>query len=217
MKKITTLFLALMAVSTFSQVTVKEEKVNIGGNKDGFTVDIPYGDVKQIEKALKDELKDWKGKYSDKDYIFADDCKLKEMGKNTFDVFAKVVEKPEGGAIVSVAVDLGGAFLNSKDHNDKSKVMQTKLKKFGVSTAKNVVDEEVKEQEKVLKEREKELADLEDEQKKMEKEIEDYKKKIEESEKSIEESKKAQGDKKAEIKAQEAVVKKTVEKKEAVK
>ena len=86
-----------------------------------------------------------------------DDCKLKEMGKNTFDVYAKVEENPDGGAYVSVAIDLGGAYLNSAGDAKKAKYIQAKLQKFGVTAAKNVVDEEIKEEEKALKERQKEL------------------------------------------------------------
>lgn len=217
MKKISTLFLALISLGVFAQVTVKEQKVDINGGKNGFVVDVPYGNQKQIEKALKDELKSWKGKYGDKEYIFVDDCKLKEMGKNTFDVFAKVNENPEGGASISLAVDLGGAFLNSNEHPDRSNVIQVKLKKFGVKAAKGVVDEEIKTEEKALKQQTKELEDLEKEQEKMEKEIENFKKQIEEKEKAIETSKKQQEDKKVQIKEQEAVVKKVTQKKEAVK
>lgn len=217
MKKITSLFIAFIALSTFSQVTVKEQKVDINGSKNGYVVSVPYGTQKQIEKALKDELKSWKGKYGDKGYIFVDDCKLKEMGKNTFDVFAKVNENPEGGASISVAIDLGGAFLDSKEHSDQSKIIENKLQKFGVNAAKGVVDEEIKAEEKILKEKAKELANLEKEQQKMEKEIEDFKKQIEEREKGIENSKANQEAKKEEIKTQEGVIKKVTEKKQAVK
>lgn len=217
MKKLATLFIALFAISAFAQVSVEEKKVNIDGSKEGFYVSIPYGTQKQIEKELKDELKSWKGKFSSKDYIFVDDCKLKEMGKNTFDVFAKVEENPDGGAFVSLAVDLGGAFLNSGEHAAQAKVINGRLHNFGIKAAKSVVDEEIKEEEKMLKERQKELEDLEKEQEKLEKEIEDYEKKIEDNKKAIEEAKKNQESKKGEIAEQEEKVKAVVKKKEAVK
>jgi len=217
MKKIITLFFALMAFGAFSQVSVKEQKVNIDGSKDGFYVSIPYGTVKQIEKELKDELKDWKGKYKGGAFVFVDDCKLKEMGKNTFDVYAKVDENADGGAFVSIAIDLGGAFLNSSEHGAQAKAIDARLQKFGIKAAKNVVDEEIKEEEKILNERQKELEDLEKEEEKMKKAIEDYKKKVEETESAIEAGKKSQEDKKGEISEQEEKVKAVVKKKEAVK
>ncbi|MFT5821550.1 MAG: cell division protein FtsB [Crocinitomix sp.] len=217
MKKIITLLVALMAFGAIAQVSVDEKKVNVNGTKDGFYVSIPYGTAKQIEKELKDELKDWKGKYKNGTTIFVDDCKLKDMGKNTFDVYAKIEANPDGGAFVSVAIDLGGAFLSSAGDGAKAKFIQVRLQKFGIKAAKSVVDEEIKAEEKVLKERQKELEDLEKEEEKMKKAIEDYKKKIEETEQAIEEGKKSQGDKTGEIKEQEEKVKAVVEKKEAVK
>ena len=217
MKKLTTMLLALFTLSAIGQVTVEEKKVNVEGSKNGFYISIPYGNQKQIEKELKDELKSWKGKFSNKNFIFVDDCKLKEMGSNTFDVYAKVEENPDGGAFVSLAIDLGGAYLNSGEHSAQTKVINARLHKFGVSAAKSVVDEEIKAEEKALKEREKELEDLEKEQEKLEKEIEDFKKKITDNEKAIEESKKSQDSKKGEIDDQKKKVEAVTKKKEAVK
>lgn len=217
MKKLTTFLFTLLTISLFGQVTVEEKTVNIDGSKEGFYVSIPYGNKKQIEQELKNELKDWGGKYKDGDFVFVDDCKLKDMGKNTFDVYASVSDNPAGGAFVSIAIDLGGAFLNSKEHAEQAKIINARLQKFGITAAKNVVDEEIKAEEKVLEEREKELSDLEKEQEKLEKEIEDYNKKIADNEKAIEEAKKNQEAKKSEIKAQQDKVKAVQDKKEAVK
>lgn len=217
MKKLFTLFIALITIGSYAQVDVKEKNVNIDGSKNGFYISIPYGDKKQIEKELKNELKSWKGNYKDGSFIFVDDCKLKDVGDNTFDVYAKVEENPDGGAFVSVAIDMGGAYMNSGEHGAEFKAMETRLYNFGVSSAKSVVDDEIKVEEDVLKEKEKELSDSEKEQEKMEKEIEDYKKKIEENEKAIEEAKKNQETKKEEIKEQENVLEAAKKKKEAVK
>lgn len=214
--------LGLLALTTLfagtAQVDIKEKNVNIDGSKNGFYITIPYGDEKHIEKELKDELKDWKGKYSTPSgYIFVDDCKLKDMGDNTFDVYAKVEKNPDGGGFVSLAIDLGGAFLNSGEHGAQFKAMETRLYNFGVKAAKSAVDEEIKNEEKILSDYQKELEDLEKEQEKLEKEIEDYKKRIEDNEKAIEEAKKNQENKKEEIKTQETKVEEVKKKKEAVK
>lgn len=215
MKKLSTLIIALLAFGSFAQVKVDEKKVNIDGTKEGFYISIPYGTVKELEKELKDELKGWKGSYSTSGKIIkVDDCKLKEMGENTFDVFATIEENSDGGAFISVAVDLGGAYLNSNEHSAQAKIINTRLYKFGVNAAKNIVGEEVKVEEKLLKEKEKELKDLEKEQEKLEKEIADYQQKIEDNKKAIEESKKNQETKKGEIKTQSDKLK-AVEKKKA--
>lgn len=217
MKTIFTLAIAFISIASFAQIKVSEKNVNIEGNKDGFFIEIPYGTSKQVDKALKKELKSWKGNYKGGKYHFVDDSKNKKMGDNTFDVYAICEENSDGGGNISVAIDLGGAFLNSGMHSDQFKLMEGILYEFAVKIAKDVVQEEVDEQEKILKTREKELSDLEKEQEKMEKEIEDFKKKIEQNEKAIEESKKNQETKKEEIKTQQGVVQEVIKKKEAVK
>lgn len=218
MKKILTLSALFFALGSFAQVGVKETNVNIDGGKNGFEIEIPYADKKTTEKELKDLFKSWKGSYSDKKGVMkSDDCKNKSMGENTFDVFGTVVENGEDGSKALVAVDLGGAYLNSSDHSSQFKVMEAILKEWGVKTAKVYVEEVEKEEEKILKDKEKELSDLEKDQEKMEKEIEDYKKKIEDNEKAIEQSKKDQEEKKTEIKTQEGVVQEVIKKKEGIK
>jgi len=217
MKTLFTLFIGCVTFGVSAQVSVDEKSVNIEGAKNGFYISIPYGNYKQIENALKEELKDWKGKYTSPGYIFVDDCKMKDMGDNTFDVYAKIEENPAGGAFVSLAIDLGGAFLNSGEHGGQFGVMKTRLYNFGVKAAKSVVDEEIKLEDEALKARQKELADLEADQAKKEKEIEDYKNKITENEKAIEESKKNQETKKGEITEQQKKVETVMAKKEAIK
>ena len=217
MKTIFTLFIAFAGFSAFSQIKVESKSVNIDGNHPGFVVNIPYGDKKMIEKELKDELKSWKGKYKGGDVIFVDDCRLKEMGKNTFDVYATVQEIAEGGATVNVAIDLGGAFLNPNDHGDKYKIIEAKLYKFGVKAAKNVIGEEVKAEEKIQKEKEKELEELKKEKEKKEKTIQDLENEIKKIEEEIKENGKQQEEKLKEIEAQKAKVQEVIKKQEAVK
>ena len=193
MKKILTITALLFTIGSFAQVKVTEKNVSIDGSKNGFYIELPYGDQKSIEKSLKDELKSWKGKFSEsKGIMKVDDGKRKDMGENTFDTYGKVEEKTDGGANVSISIDLGGAYLNSSEHSSQFKIMESVLQKWGVKAAKTFVDGEIKTEEKRLKERQKSLAEQEKLQEKLEKEIEDYKKKITEDEKLIEESKKNQ-------------------------
>lgn len=217
MKTLFTLLIACVGFTSFAQVKVESKKVNVNGSHPGFFITIPYGDKKMVEKELKDELKSWKGKYSNKDVIFVDDCKLKEMGKNTFDVYAKVDEITEGGATISLAIDLGGAYLDQSEHSDKYKVIEARLYKFAVQAAKNVIDIEVKAEEKKLKEKEKELEELKKEKEKKEKHIQDLQNEIKKTEEEIKENEKSQEEKDKEIEEQKNKVKEVIKKKEAVK
>jgi len=217
MKTLFTLFISIISISTFAQIKVEGKNVNVNGSHEGFYITIPYGDKKMIEKELKDELKSWKGSYKNKDFIFVDDCKLKEMGKNTFDVYAKVEDIADGGATVSVAIDLGGAFLNSGEHGAQFKIIEKKLYAFGVKAAKNVVEQDVKAEEKILKEREKELDDLKKAKEQSEKDIKDFQEKIKKAEEDIEKNKTQQEDKEKEISTQKEKVQEVIKKKEAIK
>lgn len=217
MKTLFTLFISILSISTFAQIKVEGKNVNVNGSHDGFYVTIPYGDKKMIEKELKDELKSWKGNYKNKDFIFVDDCKLKEMGKNTFDVYAKVEDIADGGATVSIAIDLGGAYLNSGEHSAQFKIIEKKLYAFGVKAAKNVVAQDVKAEEKILKEREKELEGLKKAKEQSEKDIKDFQDKIKKAEEDIEKNKTQQEDKEKEISTQKEKVQEVIKKKEAIK
>jgi septal ring factor EnvC (AmiA/AmiB activator) len=218
MKKLLTLAIACFAYGAFGQVSIKETNVNIDGGKNGFEIEIPYADKKTTEKELKDLFKSWKGSFSDKKGVMkSDDCKNKKMGENTFDVFGTVVENGDEGSKALIAIDLGGAYMSSREHSSQFKVMEAELKSWAIKTATIYVYEMEKQEEKILKDKQKELEDLEKDQAKKEQEIEDYKKKIEDNEKAIEQSKKDQEEKKGEIKTQEGVVQEVIKKKEGIK
>ena len=217
MKTIFTLVIAMLSVTAFSQIKVDGKTVNVNGSHPGFEVSIPYGNKKMIEKELKNELKSWKGNYSGGDLIFVDDCKLKEMGKNTFDVYAKVMDIGEGGATVSIAIDLGGTYLSASEHSSQYKIIEARLYKFGVKAAKSVVAEDIKTEEKLLKEKEGELSNLKKEKEKKEKEIADYESKIKNNQEDIKANETSQGDKESEITAQKEKVSKAIKKKDAIK
>jgi hypothetical protein len=217
MKLLFTLLFSAAFFTLSAQVRVDEKSVNIEGSKNGFYISIPYGDQKQVDNALKEELKNWKGKFTTPSgYILVEDCSMKDVSDH-FTTWAKVEANPDGGAFVSLAIDLGGAFLSSSEHAAQYKIVHSRLLAFGISAAKSVVDSEIKAQEEILKAKQKELADLETDQAKREKENEEMKNKIAENEKAIEESKKNQEAKKVEITTQEGVVQEVVKKKEAIK
>ena len=50
----------------------------------------------------------------------------------------------------SIAIDLGGAYLNSGEHGAKFKIIEKKLYAFGVKAAKNVVAEDVLENQNLI-------------------------------------------------------------------
>lgn len=219
MKKTYTLFLALsLSVFGFSQskINVVEEQNSLSvGSVNTLTVMVYGMEMNDVEKAWKKQMKDINGNVKAKKEVFADDCKIKDMSDNTFDVYA-IFREADGGVKVMAAFDLGGAYLNSGDHKEYFGHISKMMYEFGVEQTKEAVSEDIKTAENDLKDSEKAKEDLEKDIKKLEKDIEDYKKKIEESKASIEQDKKDIEERKKEIVTKTEVVKALEKKREAI-
>ena len=197
----------LFGSSAFAQSTVNEAVVAIDGkSRNSLSIVIKDATVDDVKKAWTKQLKDLKGKVSDKTIIFADDCQLKTMGDNTFDVYSVIEDLGENGIKVSAAFDLGGAYLSTADHPDKYPAAEQLMRNFSVAQAKEVVKSEIAASEKILKGFEKEFSGLEKDKSKLEKDIEDYEKKIEEAKAAIEKNLANQANKKTEIEGLKATI-----------
>jgi len=220
MKKLTLVFIAVaFAFNAMAQnkIEVKESNENFSsGSQNALSVIVYGGEADAVEKAWKKQLKDLKGSVKSKDEIFADDCRIKKMSSNTFDVYAKI-EPVDDGVRLIAAYDLGGAYLTSKEHKDEFSFIKDMMYKFGVSATKAAIGDVIKAEKKLLDGLSDEKSDLEKEMEDYKKNIESYKKKIEENEKKIAETNETIAAKKAEIKTQEEVVKAAESKQKAVK
>lgn len=197
----------IFTTSAFAQNTeVLEETASIDGkSRNCLTVVIASANTSDISKAWKKELKDMKGKVSDKKFLFADDCKVKSMGDNSFDVYA-MAEPANGGAKLLVAFDLGGAYLGSRDHPDRFNAAKAILYNFAIEQTKEVVKIEIKGAEKTLATMGKDLVLLQKSKEESEAEIEAYKLKITEAQEAIKTNVAQQATKKTEIEGQTAIV-----------
>jgi len=217
-----TTLLALLVVLTSSAFAQKKIEITEGttaflnGSQNAFSFIIYNGDLKEVSKAWEKQLKDLKGKVSTKNEFFADDCKVKEMGPNTFDVYGKVEVALGEGIRVYAAFDLGGAYLSSAAHPDKVIPAKNILYNFAVEQTREVVKVEIKLAEKVLSEREAEHAMLIKQQAQLEASILDHQKKIEETKAAIVTLQQAQAAKKSEVEVQKTVVKGLDDKMKAV-
>lgn len=208
----------LLSVFVFGQneVRINEEHTTFSvGSKNSIVVNIPFANLDILEKELKRELKDWGGKYnSSKDEYTSTQASFKAMGDKPFDVIAKIIKSGET-VKVAFAIDLGGAYLTSNQHQEQFNVMKDKIKTFAINASKECVAEELKTEGKVLSSLEKDQKELEKDKESLLNSIEDYRKKIAEAEKKIEENVSNQSKKKAEI-AKQAEKLKEVEKKKNI-
>jgi hypothetical protein len=211
MKKLAiALLFAGFTFTSFSQehkVLDKSENYPIAGTQDGFYVVVHHVTLDNIEKAIKNQLKKWKGKYSDRDGIFIDDAKLKSIGENTFDVYGKIIE--EAGEVVSLAfaIDLGGAYVNKEAHPAEYREFKKLIHEIAVACSKEAVEEEIEVQEDVLKDKNKDQEKLESEKEKLEKSIKDFEQKIVEAKAEIVTNEDNQAKKKIEITDEETKLK----------
>lgn len=220
MKTILTFLLIATTCTTFSQ-EVKTEEKSIpfsSGSKNSIVVSIPNTTSDFIEKEIKDEMKNWGGKYSSSKGEFSIlQGQIKELGEKLFDGYAKIVSDKDGIVVVAFAFDLGGAYLTSTEHKEQFTAMNNKVKAFAVKVAKDATQQELDEQQKILKAAQKDQESLEKDKASLEQDIESYKKKIEEALKQIDQNKQNQEKKKEEIKAQTMKVEEVSKKLGAIK
>lgn len=220
-KNIITLTTALcFSIVGFSQkIDVRESNESFSaGSNNALTVTVAAKSKSDVEDAMKSFFKDLDGKTSSsKGEYKGDDCKIKAMGENTFDIYGKVEEIKGEGFKMMIAVDLGGAYMSSSQHSDQFKVMKNKVYDLAVKIQKDGIGADLKTAEKLLEKQEGEQKDLEGDKKDLQGDIEDYKKKITEAEQKIKDNESAQEKKKEEIAAQKKVVEEFKKKMEAVK
>ena len=205
-------------VAGFSQkinIKVSEENEHIGGNKNpALVVSIYDATQDEVESKWKSLMRDYKGKMSTSDGVFADNAVISAInGNNTIDIWAKASKAKDGEIKFVVAIDLGGVFLSSSNNNDKFKEAKKMVYEFAVKTTKEAIAGQRKAAEKILSNLEDDKKDLEKKQEKLNSNVEDYKSKIEDYNKKIKEAqdelstnKTDQEKKKGEVDAQKKVV-----------
>ena len=162
MKNLFTLILlaATSIASAQNKIVVTESMVAIDGtSRNSMTVIIEDANTDAVKKAWKKQLKELKGKVSDKTIIFGDDCKLKEMGDNTFDVYSLVENAIDEGVRLVVAFDLGGAYLSTANHPNLYPAAEKIVYGFALAQAKAVILKAIESSKKVLSGLEKILVD----------------------------------------------------------
>ena len=225
MKNILTLTLLLVAFSSFAQkIKVSESDERIGGGKNpALVVSIYDASVYEVGSKWKSLMKGYKGKVDMKDEVFADNAVIKEINdNNTIDIYAKIEKVSDGETKLTVAFNLGGAFLSSSS-KDKFNAAKTIVNDFAKKTTQEAIAGMRKAEEKKLSNMQDEQHDLEKKQEKLASSIEDYKQKIEDYKQKIKDAednttknKAEQEKKKTEITAQSKVVETVVAKEKAV-
>ena len=186
-------FLLMVTITSSAQkvkIKVEESSEHIGGNKNpALVVSIYDATPEEVESKWKSLMKDYKGKMSTNDGVFADNAVISSInGNNTIDVYAKAEKVKDGETKLTVAFDLGGAFLSSSNNKDKFNEAKKMVNDFAIKTTKEAITGQRKAAEKVLGNLSDQQHDLEKKQEKLNSNIEDYKAKIEDYNKRIKEA-----------------------------
>lgn len=189
------------------KTTLKEENRSCSkGSQPCLVLNIPNTSADKVRDTWESFIKSYKGKtdYNKKDKeVFTDDALIKEMSENTVDIIARV-DEIEKGSELTVWFNLGVTFLSQKEFSKQFDVARKLLEKFSDKLSADLLEELLKEQEKILKKLEGDYKDLEKDEEKRKKDIVEYKETIRKMEENI---KKAEEDVK--IKIEEKAKKKT--------
>ena len=209
------------------QVSEGSEAVGESGSNNALSATVYECDMETVEKEWKSTLKDFKngdvktGKHT----LFVDNVLIKDMGNNPVDVYTVYSEKKENKSVrMSVAFNLGGAYLSSSAHKEQFEVAKKLIYEFAVKMTKSAVDEHLKTEKKALEKLEDKQKDLEHNKKKMENDIADNKDRIKKAEEDIKKNEenikknaKEQEEQKKLIEAQKIITDDVRKKMEAVK
>jgi hypothetical protein len=190
--------------------TVREgERAMSQGSKNALTIDIPKANLKLVEKLWKDYAKQFKGDTKrDKktEEWFTDNAMISGIGgANTVDMFVKFSEASD---LTNMAlwIDLGGAYVGSKDFSDKYKAAEKILADFSLTVQREQTRQQLEEQQDEARKMEKQQKRLEDKNVDLHKDIENYKKKITQAEADIQTNLKQQEEQKLKIEQQKKLV-----------
>lgn len=175
MKYIITLSLITFAYFSWAQDSIKiverNEKFSVG-IQNALVSNVPLGDKDFVEDLLKDAVKKFKGKVNHKEEFFIEQADKTTIMDKPIDVYVRILLLAGGKIELAWAFNLGGAYLNKKEHPDMYRKAEKKIYDVVKNISTKYVDKEVEEEEDKLKDLEKELDKMQKDKEKLEKDIE---------------------------------------------
>lgn len=212
MKKTLLVITSLISLNALNaqEIAVRESSENFStGSQNAAVTTIYENKADDVMSEWKKVLKDFKyEKINEKGKeLFGDNIVIKDWGNNSADFYAKFEEDKKAKTVkMSVAVDLGGAYLKSSSDNEKYKFLEKMVKDFAVRITKEPITQAVKVNEKAFAKLEDQQKDLEKDKAKLNETIEENKNKISKAEQGIIEKDIALIKKKSEVDIQKKVV-----------
>ncbi len=187
MKKIVFfIWFILLGTMGLAQIQEVPKSMSLGVNN-ALVLDLPGVRESFVEKLWKKYIKPVGGKTKrNRSEWFTDDGKLAGIGgSNTIDVYMSIEELGPDLAMI-VWFDLGGAFLNSEEHENRYVEAEKYLMRFALFVAKEKTQLQLEEKEKEMSKLESLIKRLERDNERYHRDIEVAKEKIRLSEANIE-------------------------------
>lgn len=184
-------FLIINFAAAQNDFTITEQVAEMTqGSNNALVLTLDGGDEKTVCKAWQSFTKRYKGKtkHDRKSNItFTDEATIDGMSDNSVDIYAKVIEGEEKTNVM-VWFNLGVTYLSSSKFPDRYPTGVQVLTDFAYYVSADIIEEQIKEQKKLLRKEEKDVKKIENKRKKYNKAIEKAEKAIEKNQKELEES-----------------------------
>ncbi len=192
-----------------AQISEQIKKMSQGANN-ALVLEIPGVDAKLAGEVWKDYMKDFydtKPKWERKaDEWFCDDASITAIGRgNTVDIYATTEEKGKD-VLVNVWIDLGGAYLSSREHTDQYMEAEKMMMRFALEVAQEKTGRELDTEKGQLKKLQRDLDRLRSLNERYHKDIERAEAAIKTAQENIVENQKMQEDMQLQITEQEKMI-----------
>jgi hypothetical protein len=207
-------FITLMLSGVALSAQVEEVGAMLSlGKQAAFVIDHPGADEKMVSNIWEDAIKQYgKIKKNKKAGEWAcNQCVVPLVSTRPMDIYYKIDE----GKDISTSYtffDDGEKFIDSDNDPKSAKIITDILQTMAYDVEREVINNELKNEEDRLKDYVKDLSKLEKKNEDLHNDIEDYKEKIRKAEKEIEKNFEEQADKKMEIEKQGRIVQKVTDK-----
>ena len=177
----------------------------------GYQMTIFRAKEKNIASGWKQFIRGYKGRMDAKnrdDEYFVDDIFIPSISPVEIDI-TSTMEDVKGNIVMTSYFDMGGIYLNESQNSEAANSAKKLLKQFGIEQMKEVIEQELKDDEKELEKREKDFAQLRKKNKNIHAQLTKLKEQIAENEAALIENLNEQDKTVDRVRAQQTQVRKT--------
>lgn len=180
------LFIASVSNAQESQLVTEGSKSFSKGNYNGYSVVIPRAKLKEVAKDWNRYLRRNKGRVNENDDEYTlSKIVVAEVSKDSIIIYSNLKAIETDVLLTGAATKNDSDFFSTSSNPETSETFKSFLRNFAVNEYRNIVTDELADEQKRLKRIENELKDLEGDNEQSEKKIKSNKRDIERIEDDI--------------------------------